>query len=258
MATTTEGAALTEAHRRTQVALRRLTALELAQIMPMLEFAAISDTWPAVEAAIVRIVANRRRGSSLLAAEYMRRFRRSEGVTGAFTAAAPSALDVERLIRNLRVVGPGRAGNLVRTGAPNVEALTFSSLEGEVSRQVLDGNRETITNSVASDRQAIGWQRVTDGDPCAFCAMLASRGPVYTKRDLATAGDVWVDKMRSDGVKVTGYRAHAHCACTAEPIYSQESKWVGRSAEFRDLWDESTAGYGGRDALNAFRRALPV
>lgn len=256
MASTTEGAALTEAHRRTQVALRRLTATELAAIIPMIEFARISDTWPAVEAAIVRLVAQRRRNSSLLAANYMRRFRRAEGVAGAFTAAAPSPLDVERLIRNLRIVGPGKAGNLVRLGAPNVEALTFTSLEGEVSRQVLNGNRETTMNSVASDRQAIGWQRVTDGDPCAFCAMLASRGPVYTKGDLATSGSVWVDKMRSDGVKVTGFRAHAHCACVAEPIYSQDSEWVGRSAEFRDLWDESTEGYSGKGALNAFRRAL--
>ncbi|KAB5606685.1 hypothetical protein EHS19_06735 [Bifidobacterium jacchi] len=36
-----------------------------------------------------------------------------------------------------------------------------------------------------SKSRADGWRRVSDGDPCAFCAMLVTRGPVYTSRDKA-------------------------------------------------------------------------
>jgi len=64
------------------------------------------------------------------------------------------------------------------------------------------GGRLTVAATTGRDRKAIGWRRVTDGNPCAFCAMLASRGPVY--RDAAAA----------DGLKY-----HAHCGCGAEPVY---------------------------------------
>jgi hypothetical protein len=121
-------------------------------------------------------------------------------------------------------------------------ALTRTS--GSISRHVLNGGRETILRSVAEDREALGWGRVTDGDPCAFCAMLAGRGPVYQE-------------------DTVGFEAHDECGCGAEPVYYRDAPWPGRSREFHDMYNEAllqarqdgTMATGtSNDLLNTFRR----
>lgn len=140
---------------------------------------------------------------------------------------------------SLIVTGPvNQKAKIARGKSPeqaNREALAEAS--GAASRHVLTGGRQSLLTLVEGDMQALGWARVTDGDPCAFCAMLASRGPVYRTEVSA------------------GFQAHDHCACTAEPVYSRQAPWPGRGAEFRRLYRQATQGYSGRDAINAFRRA---
>jgi hypothetical protein len=55
--------------------------------------------------------------------------------------------------------------------------------------------------AMSSDPEARGWQRVTDGSPCAFCAMIAGRG-IISKDEGAAA-----------------FEAHGHCGCSAEPAF---------------------------------------
>jgi hypothetical protein len=121
-----------------------------------------------------------------------------------------------------------------RTGIANI---VLTNVSGDASRHVLNRGRETLTESVAADRQALSWARVTDSAPCSFCRMLASRGPEY----------------RSKG---GGFKAHGHCGCTAEPVYSEDQPWPGRAAEWRQQWDETTEGLSGVDARKAFRQAV--
>ena len=105
----------------------------------------------------------------------------------------------------------------------------------------------------APDGQILGWYRLTDGDPCAFCAMLASRGAVYSsaasagvRPGLAAAGegsypaDTW----------------HPSCGCSAAPLYSTDADVPELNIELRRLWDEATAGLSGANARNAYRRAI--
>ena len=82
----------------------------------------------------------------------------------------------------------------------------------------------------------LGYRRVTSGNACAFCSMLASRGAVYSQRGAS-------------------FEAHDGCSCSPEPVWDigPEPEEVTR---LRKLWRESTAGLSGKDALNAFRRAL--
>jgi hypothetical protein len=232
MATTEQGALLTEAHRRLQARLRGVTAAEVAAIMPMIEFSNITGTWPAVEAAMVRLIERNRRLSSKLSLDYYRNFRVAEGITGRFSPIPASPVEVDKLVRNLRITGPGRAGELFRTNRIDIADRTFASLEGEVSRNVLNGGRDAIVNTIQADKKCIGWSRVTDGNPCGFCAMLASRGPVYKAKGDALAGPAFSER-------VNDFRAHAHCACTAEPVYSTDTEWPGRSKEFQDTWYSS-------------------
>lgn len=261
MALTADGAQLTEAHRRGQVAVRGLAVRDLAQIVPLIDPDDIAGTWSGVERAIAAVVQQRRDQSSALSAAYFSRFRAIEA-GGAFTARTVGPLDPAYLLGRLRFAGPGQVGRLLATNPTQLQPLLFTSLQGEVSRQVLNGGRETIDTNVEADRTCIGWVRVTDGDPCAFCAMLASRGPVYKSRETAQGGrnteritgPQLVNVPYSE--RVGGYRAHNHCGCTAEPVYSTDTDWPGRSREFHELWQDSTKGFSGKDALNAFRRAL--
>lgn len=114
---------------------------------------------------------------------------------------------------------------------------SFTHAAGAASRHVLTGGRKSLLTLLDEDPQALGWARVTDGDPCAFCAMLASRGPVYRSREQAA------------------FQPHDACACQPEPVYSRDSLWPGRAREFQELWRETTRGTSGRDSINAFRRA---
>lgn len=81
-----------------------------------------------------------------------------------------------------------------------------------------------------------GFRRVASGGACAFCQMLASRGGVYSKRG-------------------ANFEAHDGCTCSAEPIFHADEQEPPDVIALRELWDRSTRGLSGKDALNAFRRA---
>lgn len=140
---------------------------------------------------------------------------------------------------SLEVTGPVGQKSKAKRGKPLQVARdeSFVQASGAAARHVLTGGRQSLLTLLDDDPQAVGWFRVTDGDPCAFCALLASRGPVYKSETTA------------------GFQAHDHCACTAEPAYSRSAPWPGRGAEFRRLYRQVTQGTSGRDSLNAFRRA---
>lgn len=140
---------------------------------------------------------------------------------------------------SLEVTGPVNQKSKAKRGKPLkvAQAESLAEASGAASRHVLTGGRQSLLTLLQDDPQVVAWIRVTDGDPCAFCALLASRGPVFKSKTTA------------------GFKAHDHCACTAEPVYSRQAPWAGRAAEFRRLYVQSTSGHSGTDAINAFRRA---
>lgn len=86
---------------------------------------------------------------------------------------------------------------------PEPDLAAFrTKLTGVAEKLVLDPGRRTIIDNTHRDRQARGWARVPEANPCAFCALLATRGAVY-KRD------------------TVGFRSHDHCRCHAEPIFGR-------------------------------------
>jgi hypothetical protein len=122
---------------------------------------------------------------------------------------------------------------------------------------VLDGGNRSALKLIADDDRLVGYIRVTDGDPCSFCAMLASRGPVY--RTPRRAGpNVRGERNARAGLAFTGdgaWKVHDNCACTVEPVVTSDTRWPGRAQEFHNLWNEHIKGrYSGEDALRAWRR----
>ena len=186
----------------------------------------------------VPLVRAQRTASASLASAYIRAFRAFEAPGGDLRVIVPPPLPADQAFTSLTVTGPATVRSATARGVPLDQATRIGQATSARSamRLALDAGRQTILDTVRADSQAVGWARATSGNPCAFCDMLAARGPAYSE----------------DSV---GFQAHDGCACAAEPVYDRDAAWPPGAREARDLWDESTTGLSGNDALNAFRRA---
>lgn len=156
----------------------------------------------------------------------------------------------EATVTSLMVTGPVRVRQRIERGQEAPQALEVAGVEvaGAASRQALYGGRKAMLELVRADKAALGYIRVTDFQPCAFCAMLASRGPVY-KSDSFTESD-----PRFEGAGKQ--KVHDHCGCTIESVYSVRTGWPGRGKEFQTLWYEATTRRSSPEQMRRdFRRA---
>lgn len=107
-------------------------------------------------------------------------------------------------------------------------------------RYALNAGRETIEFSAAANGKR--WRRITDGNPCAFCAMLSTRSDYRTKESALTVvgrqtgygtavyrstGQVR-STGRTRGTQALGDRYHNFCGCTVVEVLSE---WVSTPAE---------------------------
>lgn len=193
---------LTLAHKDRQLAVRAATIRELAVLWPALDWARLDRTFPALLTSVGALVNRNRAVSASLAAEYLRAFRLTQGVSGFLEVKLAPAIEPSRLRTSLLVTSVIAAKASARGGATAQVAMHNALIQtsGSVSRMVLDAGRDTITATVRDDTRAKGWQRVIGGKGCDFCRMLADRGAVY-------------------GEDTAGFESHDHCACQAEPVY---------------------------------------
>ncbi|MFM9261451.1 hypothetical protein ACKAMS_22700 [Rhodococcus sp. 5A-K4] len=164
------------------------------------------------------------------------------------SVAEPIELDLDRTARGLLITGPVRARKLMP--APEADAMdkAFVSSTSAAVRMVAEGGRDFTQKIVELDREALGFARVTKAEPCWFCAMLASLGAVYKGQTSFSSTDA---RYTGGGTA----KVHDGCQCTLEPIYDETADLPDRTAEFRALWDEATAGASGHEATVLFRRA---
>lgn len=201
MASTDDGRRLTEAHKYAQIGVGALAETDARMLWGRLDIDDLDGSTPYWLASTVSAVSLRTVESQKVASTYLQEFRRAEiGSAGLVTVAGPAGTAAA-----LRFAGPVRVKRLILAGMPAADAYqaALTKFAGTARRQAMMGGRLTVAATAGSDRKAVGWRRVTDGNPCAFCAMLASRGPVY--RDAASAD---------------GLQYHSHCGCSAEPAYS--------------------------------------
>lgn len=115
-----------------------------------------------------------------------------------------------------------------------------------VARHAHQAGRDAVQRTASNAGHEVGWARVTTSlKPCAFCLMLASRGPVYSSDKVALF----------KGTSMDAY--HDGCRCRAELVY-RGKPWSGETDYKRltQMWAEVTKGYSSLDAINAFRRAV--
>jgi hypothetical protein len=238
MAATAAAARLTEAHRQAQIRLGISTVGSIRSSWKVLDPSAVDATTRDWLRVAVPLVAAHRTLSAQLARTYLAVHRQLE-VPGAapITASAAPSLDARRALVALTVTGPYALKAASARGVPLQTATSTAGDQaaGAAMRLALDGGRQTITDTVAADPKALGWARATSGEACAFCALLASRGPVFSEASV-------------------DFEAHDHCSCTPEPIYHRDADWPSGARDYRDLYDQ--VAKGDPDPLNAFRREL--
>lgn len=193
---------LTDVYRRQSLVLRAGTIRDLHKLWPALDWRRLEDTYPAWFAAVSALIARDRRTAAGLAGAYVRAFRLSQDVPGPPTivlAGPAPAAQVATALRVTTIVAAKRAAT-AGLGAREAMAQAFVQSSGAATRLVLDAGRDTVRGSLATDPRGVGWQRITSGHACQFCAMLAGRGAVYA----ADTAD---------------FASHDHCSCSAEPVY---------------------------------------
>lgn len=105
-----------------------------------------------------------------------------------FRAVAAPPLPAEQIA--------GSTGWALSTDEPMV------NLDGVLDRLIKQQGRDTIVYN--TERDHARYARVPRGKTCAFCLLLASRGPVYGSK--RSAGE--------------GKKFHAHCDCVIVPVWT--------------------------------------
>lgn len=116
-----------------------------------------------------------------------------------------------------------------------------------IIRHIEQAARDTVKAAVEAEEERsgdpIGWARVLTGaESCGFCAMLASRGPIYKTEKTA--------QRRGKNQEEDKY--HDGCDCLIVPVFDPND-WIGMRAydELEQLWIESD---GRKDFEKRFRQ----
>lgn len=217
MALTAQGRRLTDVHRRRQVRWATAADSEIRRAWRLLDLSDIDAGRAAFQQRMLSVVQRYHGLSQSEAVAYLARYRLAEVGTRAGALAVPG-LDYAATLDVIDGYGPRGLKHRIGQGVPPRLAYAQQQrlLMAETRKAILAGGRGVIRESGRADRRAIGWRRVSDGDPCTFCAMLVSRGPAYTSEAKALSKDGTDDPY------------HPNCGCTVEVVYGD---WIPTEAE---------------------------
>lgn len=265
MATTAAAASLTEAYRIEQNRNSLLVTYVVTQLWLRTILADnIDESAANLIARLIPMLKQRRDFSAIQARTYYKEFRKLEVKGGdGFELPAMTSMDLQALETSLRVMGPvalkTKIAALPKTdigpdGQPRIHPAliqgaiedTATMISGAATRHVINGGRDEIQSALDEDPVALGYIRVTDANPCYFCAMLASRGPVY--------GDDSFDQSDPRFIGEGSHKVHDHCGCSVEPVYSRKTAWPGRARDAEEAWISLSNDLGKVPTINDFRR----
>jgi hypothetical protein len=217
------------AARAVQLAIRAALMADVARLWRLLDPARLDQTFPGWLAAMTQLVRRYHAQSATGAATFYRAARAT-----AVQAPTPNELirlagapSGEWMSKAFGFSGPGMLSR--DTARPNT---ALSTTLGTATRIALDGGRSTVVDTVKADPVAVGWYRVTDGQPCAFCALIASRGVVFKK-------------------DTVDFKTHNDCGCFGAPAFSRNQQLPELNRIAAQVYTERGRG----NALVAFRKA---
>jgi hypothetical protein len=228
-----------EEHRLQQLELRTAMLRELLRVWPALNTKRLDKTFPDWVSLALRIITDHHTVSSVLAQRFVQEVRYSSGVRDDWTPPVERPVDVRQVELDLyRAAITNLKRAIARKQAERAASdRAFVETAGMATKEALNGGRDQVLDSVQADRAAVGWYRVTDGDPCYFCAMIASRGVWYKSQSTAS------------------FHPHDHCGCSASPAYDRNVELQPVALEAARVYTASTKRYRGKDKMRAFRRA---
>lgn len=223
-------------------------ALEL--LWPLLALHALKQSLGSFKQAVAAVVRQHALASASVAARQYQTQRVLAGVGGRFTPvpvtpppAEAVAAAVDWALAPLWSTAvpiaqfPGAPEETKRVASTAI-ADAKARLAQVAEKLVLDTGRDTVIGNVQRDPVAKGWARLTEPDPCYFCAMLAARGAVYRSK------------------KTAGFEAHDNCRCHVEPWFRGAYEPTAKVREWQRLYDTATAGATtSHDRRLAFRQA---
>lgn len=193
--------ALTEQYRQAQIQIRAQALRDFATLWTL--WKGDDATFQQLVSAATVLVRAYRQISAAAATAYYTAFRQAAEAQGVFVPSLAAAIPDPQIAASLYVTGRDGLRKALAAGQ-SVEKAQQTALvrtSGAVGRHIVDAGRQTVIAAVHADPEAVGWARVTDGNPCYFCLTLASRGAVYKTEQTAD------------------FQAHDHCACVAMPVY---------------------------------------
>lgn len=270
MARTAKGRRLTEAHRQDQARLVAAIVKAVQRVFgAKFDLDNIDRTGYEVAAAIAPLILGGRRQSHDVSFAYLHNFHAAEGGD---PRDAPvdfdDRYDMDRATAELAstIIGVSKALSKKGKSYPDNRAATEQAVATKVTKIVADGGRAVVENDVRTGgkgRGPIGYARVADADPCAFCSMLASRGVYYLGEEVtgkaAGAGLYTTDSFTASNARFAGdgeFKVHDGCECTLEPVYYDgdgKIKLPGDGNRLADQWAAVAAGRG-KDSFAAWRR----
>lgn len=162
--------------------------------------------------------------------------------------------DIENVVEAL---GNGRLGKIARKEGivtPKDVRTSRDLVASGAERLVLNGGRQTDAKILQLNRDLLGFVRVheyREDEPCGFCAMLMSRGPVYGSHRGAE-GFYNEDTEQWE-------RYHFNCHCSVVSVYSQK-EWLTNplladNRMYQQEWNKVIKGkYSGDAALSEWRK----
>jgi hypothetical protein len=194
---------LTELHRMAQLRLGVVVVQQMRSAWNLIDPEDVEGSQDDWMNTVIPIVAAGKGQSAALAAAYVRAHRIAE--TGDPGPDPVQSRDVNRAALGISMLVTGLYS--IRSNLSRGEALDQAMEVGDARtaasamRYALDGGRETVLETVKADDRAEGFQRVTSGQACDFCAGIAEEG------------------MTSRDAESLSFPAHDGCACSAEPVY---------------------------------------
>jgi hypothetical protein len=237
-------------YRRQQAKILQEIAKQVAASFRLVKLGKFGSTVPAWLRAADAAIAQHADMAGSLAADYFETEREIADVPGSFRPEVPDVPET-KVETSLRWATKDLWTPEREHPAPIEQRLADAETKviGAAQKAVADVARDTVHQAVAKDKRAIGWARVTDADPCYFCALMAIRGAVYKTR--ASAGRRANRNFEGEGL----YKFHDHCSCTVTPVWEGQL-WVPPQhvQDWEQLYEQATAHVG--DKLHAWRKAF--
>lgn len=219
MANTPEGKRLTELYRLSQVQMQAQMTARAKLLAPILSVSDLGRSGELYAAAMESVAYDGFMQEVAESRRYMQAYTYAE--TGREAVIVDPVFDSDAVREDMLIRGPIGAKQRIAKGvAPEVAVSKATEVAAAgLARDVLNAGRELLMGSSAQTLEQLGrgrrkggWRRVTDGKPCAFCAMLAGRGAVYSQ-------------------ETSVFHVHDYCGCTVEPVFGEwqptplENKW---------------------------------